>query len=312
MVAIEKILQGSPLDAARLITLLESGDPAGRQALKALYPHTGRAYRIGVTGPAGAGKSTLVSRLIGGLRGRGLTVGVLAVDPSSPYSGGALLGDRIRMQAHAADPGVFIRSMASRGRPGGGIGRNVREAALVMDAMGCAVILIETVGAGQGEVEIAGCAHATAVVSVPGLGDEIQAMKAGLLEIADIYVVNKADLPGAEELAAMLASLAAGRRSGPKPPVLLTVATANQGVDRLVEELLALRGALEADGRMAARRAADEWGLLREIVMEMAARRLFAESPGLARLREELGRRAVDPYTAAERIVAAVMGRPWD
>ena len=184
--------------------------------LRAIYPRTGRAFLIGITGPAGTGKSTLVSRMIRHLRGRGLRVGVVAVDPSSPFTGGALLGDRIRMQGHEADAGVFIRSMASRGEAGG-VSRATREAALVMDAMGYEVILIETVGVGQGEVAVARCVHTTAVVSIPGMGDEVQAMKAGLLEIGDVLVVNKADREGSGELSQILenvvgdAGLHAGR-----------------------------------------------------------------------------------------------------
>ena len=179
---VEKILQGDQLAGSRLISLLEDRDPRGIQMLKAIYPRVGNAFLIGITGPAGAGKSTLVSRMVGCLRGRGLRVGVVAVDPSSPYTGGALLGDRIRMQGHETDPGVFIRSMAARGQAGG-IGRATREAAQVMDAMGCQAVLIETVGIGQGEVAVSSCVHTTAVVSIPGMGDEIQAMKAGVLEI---------------------------------------------------------------------------------------------------------------------------------
>jgi LAO/AO transport system kinase len=302
---IQKILKGSQLAGARLISRLEDRDPGGVEMLKALYPHTGRAFVIGITGPAGAGKSTLVARMITLLRVRGLTVGVVAVDPSSPFSGGALLGDRIRMQGHEADPGVFIRSMASRGRTGG-IGRATREAALVMDAMGCEVVVIETVGAGQGEVDIAGCVHATAVVSVPGMGDEIQAMKAGLLEIADIFVVNKADLPGADELAATLesvVSLRAGAEGGWRPPVVKTAATRNEGIDALIEAFFDHRRRMEAGGRLEERRAQIEDGFLRELVVDMAARLLLEDSPALASMREALRRRATDPYTAAEMLL---------
>jgi LAO/AO transport system kinase len=306
--AVDRILQGSQLAAARLISLIEDDDPRGRAALKALYPHTGRAFLIGITGPAGAGKSTLVSRMIADLRGRGRRVGVVAVDPSSPFTGGALLGDRIRMQGHETDPGVFIRSMASRGRTGG-IARATREAALVMDAMGCEVIIIESVGVGQGEVDIAGCVHLTAVVSVPGMGDEIQAMKAGLLEIADLFIVNKADLPGAEELAATLEGLARLRAVAPggRPaPVIKTVAARNEGVDALVAALCDQRRRLDAEGRLAERRVQNEFGYLRQLVTDMAAKLLLRESPVIAALREDLRRGAIDPYTAAERILGRI------
>ena len=216
---VEKILLGDQLAGSRLISLLEDQDPRGIGMLKALYPHTGKAFLIGITGPAGAGKSTLVSRMISCLRGRGLRVGVVAVDPSSPFTGGALLGDRIRMQGHETDPGVFIRSMAARGQTGG-VGRATREAALVMDAMGYQAVVIETVGVGQGEVAVSSCVHTTAVVSIPGMGDEIQAMKAGLLEIGDVFVVNKADRPGADELAQALEGMVAARsyRNGRMAP----------------------------------------------------------------------------------------------
>ncbi len=183
---VQKIIHGDQPAGARLIRLLEEGDPEGIEMLKLLYAHTGNAYVIGITGPPGSGKSTLVNCIISEFRQRGTKVAVVAIDPSSPISGGALLGDRIRMRCHSEDDGVFIRSMASRGHLGG-LSRTTRETVLVLDAMGYEVIIIETVGVGQDEVEIAQFAHTTAVVSLPGMGDEIQIMKAGLLEIGDIY-----------------------------------------------------------------------------------------------------------------------------
>jgi LAO/AO transport system kinase len=309
---VEKILQGSQLAGARLIRRLEDRDPRAVEVLKALYPRAGRAHLIGVTGPAGAGKSTLVARMIGFLRSRGQRVGVVAVDPSSPFTGGALLGDRIRMQGHEADDGVFIRSMATRGHRGG-LARVAREAALVMDAMGYEVVVIETVGAGQAEIDVAGCVHTTAVVSVPGMGDEIQAMKAGLLEIADVFIVNKADRPGADDLVRMLEGIV-GRRdiaAGEwRPPVVKTVASANEGIGRLMGLMAEHRGRLEASGRLAERLARNEFNFLKDLVLDMAARRLLEDSPRLTAIREGLARRTIDPYSAAEEILGALCLRP--
>ena len=302
---VEKILQGDQLAGSRLISLLEDRDPRGIEVLKAIYPHAGNAFLIGITGPAGAGKSTLVSRMVGCLRGRGLRVGVVAVDPSSPYTGGALLGDRIRMQGHETDPGVFIRSMAARGQAGG-IGRATREAAQVMDAMGCQAVLIETVGIGQGEVAVSSCVHTTAVVSIPGMGDEIQAMKAGVLEIGDLFVVNKADLDGADALAQLLESVVGLRSYAPgdwRPPVVKTAAVKNEGIERLIDLLFEHRRHLESTGRLAERLARNEFQFFRQLVLDMASKILLQDSPELATLQEDLNRRAIDPYTAAEKLL---------
>ena len=301
----EAILAGDQLAGARLIRRLEDRDPRGIEILKELYPRAGNAFLIGITGPAGAGKSTLVARMIGHLRSRGLRVGVVAVDPSSPLSGGALLGDRIRMQGHATDAGVFIRSMAARGRPGG-VGRSAREAALVMDAMGHPVVLIETVGAGQGEVEVSRCVHTTAVVGIPGMGDEIQAMKAGLLEIGDVFIVNKADCAGADELEQLMESMISLRDCAPgewRPPVVKTVAVQNQGIDRLIDLLFQHRRYLESSGRLAQRLACNQAYFFRQLVVDMAATRLLQDSPELASIQKELGHGVLDPYTAAEKLL---------
>jgi LAO/AO transport system kinase len=302
---IPKILEGDQRAGARLISLIEDRDPDGITLLKALYPHAGRAFLIGITGPAGAGKSTLVAGMIRCLRQRGLRVGVVAVDPSSPLSGGALLGDRIRMKGHETDPGVFIRSMAARGRMGG-VGLAAREAALVMDAMGYEAVVIETVGAGQGEVSVTRCVHTTAVVSIPGMGDEVQAMKAGLLEIGDVFVVNKADRPGADELVQILESMV-GLRSYPpgewRPPVIKTIAVQNEGIDRLIDLLFEHRRHLESTGCLAERLARNEFHFFRELVLDMAEKVLLQDSSELTTLREDLSRRAIDPYSAAETLL---------
>jgi LAO/AO transport system kinase len=303
---VEKILHGDQLAGSRLMRLLEDRDPRGIEMLKAIYPHVGNAFLIGITGPAGAGKSTLVSRMISCLRGRDLRVGVVAVDPSSPFTGGALLGDRIRMQGHETDPGVFIRSMAARGQAGG-VSRATREVALVMDAMGYQAILIETAGIGQGEVAVSSCVHTTAVVSIPGMGDEIQAMKAGVLEIGDVFIVNKADRDGADELAQLLESVVGLRSYAPgewRPPVVKTVAVQNEGIEPLIDLLFQHRRHLESTGRLAERLARNEFHFFRQLVLDMAATVLLQDSLELTTFQEDLSRRAIDPYTAAERLIA--------
>jgi len=305
---IQKILRGDQLAGARLMRQIENGDPSGIELLKALYPHTGKAFVIGITGPPGAGKSTLVDGVISEFRKRGLTVGVVAVDPSSPISGGALLGDRLRMRRHSEDDGVFIRSMATRGHMGG-LSRTARETALVLDAMGYDVIVIETVGVGQDEVEVAKLAHTTTVISVPGMGDDIQAMKAGLLEVGDVFVVNKADRPGADDVVVQLRMMIEMRgipEDDWKPPVIQTVALKGQGILELVDAVRTHRGFLTAHGKFLEHNTEQEYQLFKQILMEMATQKILdqaADSAELKVLIENLRNRKIDPYSAAEMIV---------
>ncbi len=256
---VERIRQGDVPAISRAISWIEDGEARGQELLQALRPHTGRAALIGVTGAVGSGKSYLVDCLAALLRTRGKTVGILAVDPSSPFSGGALLGDRIRMQTQANDAGTYIRSMATRGSLGG-VSRATLDAARVLDAAGKEYILIETVGVGQAEVEIARLADVTLVLLTPGMGDDVQAMKAGVMEIADVFVLNKSDLPGAERVEQEVQSLlsVAPRTEKWQPPIVKTVATENKGVEQLLEAIERYLDFSKAGGRWKQRRAGDE------------------------------------------------------
>jgi len=301
---------GNARAVARLVSMVEDASPRLREVMAALAPVTGKAYVIGITGAPGVGKSTSTSALVGALRAAGRRVGVLAVDPSSPFSGGALLGDRVRMQDHALDRGVYIRSMASRGHLGG-LAWSTPQAIRVLDAAGCDVVLVETVGVGQSEVEIASAADTTLVLLAPGMGDAIQAAKAGILEIGDVYVVNKADRDGAHQVVRELRNmLALAERVGGdwKPPIVSTVAVKGEGLDDLVKAIDAHRAWLESDGRLADRRrkrAADEIAA----IALTALRERFGDLAHDQRL-ETLAARVVagetDPYAAADELVAGV------
>ena len=304
---VDKARQGQPRAVARLISLVEDESPLLRDVMRALAPHTGNAQVVGLTGSPGVGKSTSTAALVGELRTAGKRVGVLAVDPSSPFSGGALLGDRVRMQDHALDPEVYIRSMASRGHLGG-LAWSTPQALRVLDAAGCDVILIETVGVGQSEVEIAGLADTTVVLLAPGMGDGIQAAKAGILEIGDLYVVNKADRDGADqvrrELRSMLA-LAERPEGAWKPPIVKTVAAKGEGLDEVVAELDQHFAWLEESGELArrrTRRARDEI----EAIAVTALRERWGDVHGRCEL-DELAESVVDggsdPYAAADRLL---------
>ncbi len=304
----DRVLSGDPRAIARAISLIEDEAPAGADLIRRIYPRTGRAYLVGITGPPGAGKSTLVDRLAIEMRRAGGTVGIICVDPTSPYTGGAILGDRLRMSTHAADPGVFIRSMATRGHLGG-LARATSDVALVLDAAGKDLVIIETVGVGQDEVDIVRTADISIVTLVPGTGDEVQALKAGIMEIADIFVVNKADREGADRLVQSVAAnltLQTYAAGDWKPPIVKTSATAGQGVDALWREIGRYREH-SADRRVARQRARQEYRL-RELLshrfMQHVERTL---APGeLDRIVNGIAAREVDPYTAAADIMLRV------
>jgi LAO/AO transport system kinase len=314
------MLRGDRLALARLITRVENRAPDMAEIMGAVQPHTGRAHVTGVTGPPGAGKSTLVDRLTGLLRASGATVGIIAVDPSSPFTGGAVLGDRIRMQAHTLDPDVFIRSMATRGSLGG-LARATGDVAKLMDAFGLGEILIETVGVGQTELDIVRQADTTVVALVPESGDSIQAMKAGLMEVADIFVVNKADRDGAHALMAELrfsvhlhyASPVSPKDVDWEVPVLATQAAAGVGLPELLAEIRRHRALLGESGALEKRRQARRRQELEAVLAEELTARVMARvraDEGLVRTLEAVTSGALDPYSAAARIAAATLRQP--
>jgi len=301
---------GDARAVARLISLVEDASPALREVSERLVEHTGNARVLGITGAPGVGKSTSTSALVTAMRATGRRVGVLAVDPSSPFSGGALLGDRVRMQDHAVDKGVYIRSMASRGHLGG-LSWATPQAVRVLDAAGCDLVLVETVGVGQSEVDVAGLADTTLVLLAPGMGDGIQAAKAGILEIGDVYVVNKADRDGATQLARDLRGMLAlaQRADGAwRPPIVKTVAVKGDGLDALVEAIDRHHDWAEESGELAGRRlrrARDEI----EAIALTALRARFVDLHGhadLDRLAAEVIAGDTDPYAAADRVVATL------
>jgi LAO/AO transport system kinase len=307
---VERARSGDPRAVARLISLVEDASPLLREVAERLAPHTGHAQIIGITGSPGVGKSTTTSALVSVFREQGRRVGVLAVDPSSPFSGGALLGDRVRMQNHATDGQVFIRSMATRGRLGG-LAWATPQALRVLDAAGCEVIIVETVGVGQSEVEIAGQADTTLVLLAPGMGDGIQAAKAGILEIGDVYVVNKADRDGAHQVVRDLRSvlsLGAGDEGAWRPPIVSTVAQTGEGIDKLVAAIDKHWAALAESGDLRTRRtrrARDEI----EAIALTALRARFGDVHGhdaLDALAEQVVTGSSDPYAAADTLLAAL------
>ena len=304
----DRTLRGELRAVSRLLTLLERGDPSASPAMEQLDPHTGRAYTVGITGPPGVGKSTLVDRLTEHLRKLGLTVGILAVDPTSPFTGGALLGDRIRMQRHYLDDGVFIRSVATRGQSGG-LPRIVKSMVRVLDAAGKDVILVETVGVGQTELGIMGVADSVAVAMMPESGDSIQTLKAGVMEIADIYVINKADRDGANQMAAAVTNMLhlADLAKGWNPPVLLTQAHANVGVAEFWSGVEEHRKFLTDSGNLERRRVERRRQEFLESVQEELHRRVTAlirGDPTMAEILAGIDTKATEPYAAALRLLA--------
>uniref|UniRef100_A0AAU3GQV7 Methylmalonyl Co-A mutase-associated GTPase MeaB n=1 Tax=Streptomyces sp. NBC_01401 TaxID=2903854 RepID=A0AAU3GQV7_9ACTN len=310
---VEQAREGRPRAVARLISLVEGASPQLREVMAALAPLAGHAYVVGLTGSPGVGKSTSTSALVSAYRKAGKRVGVLAVDPSSPFSGGALLGDRVRMSDHASDPGVYIRSMATRGHLGG-LAWSAPQAIRVLDAAGCDVILVETVGVGQSEVEIASQADTSVVLLAPGMGDGIQAAKAGILEIGDVYVVNKADRDGADATARELNHmLGLGESRGPgdwRPPIVKTVAARGQGLDEVVEALEKHRAWMEEHGVLGRRRTARAAREV-ETITVTALRERIADLHGdrrLDALAERIVAGVLDPYTAADELIAGLTG----
>ncbi len=306
IVLAERALGGHQGAGARLIRMLEEGDEGATEGLRAVLPSAGRAHLLGVTGPPGAGKSTLVDRMAAEYRRRGSRVGIIAVDPSSPFTGGAVLGDRVRMHDHAADPGVFIRSMATRGQLGG-LARATFEATTVLDAMGYDVVLIETVGVGQDEVDVADLAHTTVVVSIPGMGDDVQAIKAGILEIADLFVVNKADLPGADRVAKHIGA-ALHMRAAPidawQPPILMTEAERAGGIVDVIDGIDAHRAHLRSSGGLDRKVIRRRERVFHDVLRERAAARALACAPRQgAEILSAMRSGELDPYTAVEALL---------
>ena len=310
MTLAERILQGDIRAAARLMRDVDDGFSSARHELKALYPLTGNAYIIGITGPPGAGKSTLTDQITAAFRKLGKRVGIVAVDPTSPFTGGAILGDRIRMNRHADDEGVFIRSLATRGALGG-ISRSTGEVVNIMDAMGMDIVIIETVGVGQDEIDIVRMAHTTVVVMVPGLGDDIQAIKAGILEIADVFVVNKADREGADRTSRELSMMLEMGNCGAgewMPKVLKTEASRGVGIDELVAEFSEHRSWLFGSGTIHRFLMEKNSTIFADMLKERLFRTVYdrlAASGELESIVSGMGTRSVDPYSTVENILHA-------
>jgi LAO/AO transport system kinase len=309
MTLAERVLDGDIRAAARLMRDIDDRMKSAVEELKTLYPRTGNAYILGITGPPGAGKSTLVDQIVAEYRKKDLLVGVVAIDPTSPFSGGAILGDRIRMNRHADDSGVFIRSLATRGALGG-LSRSTSDVVNVMDAMGMDVVIIETVGVGQDEVDIVSTAHTTVVVMVPGLGDDIQAIKAGILEIGDVFVVNKADRDGADRTARELGAMLEMRHPEPGAwlaPVVKTEGSRGVGIEELVQEFESHREYLKSSGAL--QRLIEERNskLFVDTLRDELFERVFhsiEESGKYRQILDGMRERSIDPYTAVEQVLS--------
>ena len=304
------VLAGDRRALARSISLVENRDPGALAVVQELYPHTGSAFAVGITGPPGVGKSSLIGALVRHVRALGLTVGVVSVDPSSPFTKGALLGDRIRLVDHFLDPGVFIRSMGSRGHPGG-LAEATLQSLLLLDAAGRDVVFLETVGTGQGEVEVVGIADEVVLVLMPGSGDSVQALKAGIMEIPDVIAINKMDQPGAKAMLSDIRSvISLDPEAARRPTIVLTEAVREEGVDALWSALVERRETLAAAGELEERRRRNLAG---EVVSAATARArtaiesVIADDPELAELVASVQSRQVDPLTAVDRIVSAVL-----
>ncbi len=304
---VQGVLSGDKRSAAKIISLVENNGPEKKKVLTQLYPHTGKAYLIGVTGSPGAGKSSITDCLTKEIRKENLSVGIIAIDPSSPFTGGALLGDRIRMQDHAVDQGVFIRSMGTRGSLGG-LARATKEAARVLDAYGCDVIIVETVGVGQSELDIMDCADTTLVVLTPGAGDHVQTIKAGIMEIADIFVVNKSDLEGADKVKSEVEVMLdlSCHASGWRPPVVLTTTRLEQGISELLDDIRRHRAHLDTTGQFQQGRKERLRKELLEAVEHVLKERIHQAvkaSQVIANIVTGVENREIDPYVAAEEII---------
>lgn len=309
MISTDRLLSGDPRTLAKAISLVEDDPIAAGNIIKEIYSRTGAAFVIGVTGPPGTGKSTLVNDLIKAYRHKRKAVGVLAVDPTSPFSGGALLGDRVRMLEHSGDPGVFIRSMASRGSIGG-LSRATADSVKLLDVSGKDVILLETVGIGQADIEVVGVANAVVVVLMPELGDEIQSMKAGLMEVGDIFVVNKADLENADRAALQL-RVAMVDKDGWRPPVLKTIATVREGIDELVQKLDEFNRYVSTKGieeKLVKRRLQRELlnRVTEKLVMRVTER--VGSDPFFQELVNKVAAKQIDPHTAVESFLSKKKG----